>query len=270
MAGPSNAPTSSEASSAPAEKPSPRYSVRALERGLCLLSALATRREASLGELAGDCNLSKPSAFRLLVTMTRMRFVEQDPRSKRYRLGVRNIELGHGYQTGHDIVLGAGPHLAALASSLKDVAGLAIIEMADVVIVSRTTPDGSTAREVGSLRLPNATPAAAVILALTAQRQQDAALASLAEGGEDSALRTAIGHASERGHLVGEGTDANSIAAAAPVLNRAGAPVGALVLLNGEARRTRSQIEKDVVPVLRNHARSLSAELGFEGTYPGD
>lgn len=67
-----------------------------LRRGLDILRLLARHQEdgASLAELVDATGLERPTAYRLLCSLEEERFVERNPQSKRYRLGIDAMQLG--------------------------------------------------------------------------------------------------------------------------------------------------------------------------------
>jgi len=73
----------------------PSYSVQALERALDILDCFTfDRREMSLIEIVRQTGLNKTTAKRLLSNLTYRKYLQQDPRTKRYKLGLRLFELG--------------------------------------------------------------------------------------------------------------------------------------------------------------------------------
>ncbi|AWK85232.1 AMP-binding protein [Azospirillum thermophilum] len=78
---------------------------QSLERALALLRAVAAygAEGARLADLMTDTGLSKATAHRLLTALARERFVDQDPRSRRYHLGPELDLLGRIAAARHGI-----------------------------------------------------------------------------------------------------------------------------------------------------------------------
>ena len=78
-------------------RPRRRYTAQSLERGLLALAALrdGPHADLSLTEIAQRVGLHKSTVHRLLVTLERSGFVEQDQRTRRYRLGLAFLEFSH-------------------------------------------------------------------------------------------------------------------------------------------------------------------------------
>ncbi|HPJ99613.1 MAG TPA: helix-turn-helix domain-containing protein, partial [Candidatus Hydrogenedentes bacterium] len=67
---------------------------KTLQKGLLILEALAEEaRDFSLAEVAAMSALGKSQACRLLQTLAAMGYVVRDPRTRRYRIGLRTLEL---------------------------------------------------------------------------------------------------------------------------------------------------------------------------------
>jgi IclR family acetate operon transcriptional repressor len=79
----------------PDAEPSPRPTgAQAVERALALLDCFADADELRLVELARRTGLQAPTAYRIAQALSRKGFLTQDPRTERYRLGVRMALLG--------------------------------------------------------------------------------------------------------------------------------------------------------------------------------
>ena len=72
-----------------------RYKVQVLDRALDILDCFTfSKREMTLAEIVRKTGLNKTTAKRILSNLTRRKFLQQDPKTKRYRLGLRLFELG--------------------------------------------------------------------------------------------------------------------------------------------------------------------------------
>ena len=133
-----------------------RYRAPALERGLGVLEAFsADRHTLSLAELARAIGLSRSSAYRLVVTLVELGYLDRDPDTKKYRLGSRVLRLGYAYLASIELVELARPELEQLRDRTGCSAHLALLEGTEIIYVLRI-PDRKalTSRiQVGS-RLP--------------------------------------------------------------------------------------------------------------------
>jgi len=71
------------------------YRVQALERALDILDCFSFQnREMNLSEIVRHTGLNKTTVKRLVSNLVNRRYIQRDPDSKRYRLGIRLFELG--------------------------------------------------------------------------------------------------------------------------------------------------------------------------------
>jgi IclR family KDG regulon transcriptional repressor len=71
------------------------YAIRAIDRAVHILQSFSLGQpELTLGELAERAWLSKSTAFRILQTLERHRFIAYNPTANRYTLGIKLFELG--------------------------------------------------------------------------------------------------------------------------------------------------------------------------------
>lgn len=109
-------------------------SVRALDRGLAVLEALAEGRELPLSEIARRVELPFSTTHRLLETLVRRAFVVQSRESGLYRIGVRAFEVGSGlmqdrlYEVAH-------PQMKALMEEFNETVNLAVLDGKEAVFV---------------------------------------------------------------------------------------------------------------------------------------
>ena len=101
--------------------------VQSIERAFAVLGAL-TDGPIGVTEVADRVALPKSTAARLLVSLVREGAVEQVPGDTRYRLGPRLESLATGLVATRSVVAIAQPHLAELAASIGETAGLSIPE----------------------------------------------------------------------------------------------------------------------------------------------
>ncbi|OPX35058.1 MAG: hypothetical protein B1H11_09735 [Desulfobacteraceae bacterium 4484_190.1] len=73
----------------------PSYRIQAVERALDILDCFTfENKEFGLFEIAEKTGLNKTTVKRMLVNLAQRKYVQQDPRTKKYRLGMRLFELG--------------------------------------------------------------------------------------------------------------------------------------------------------------------------------
>jgi IclR family transcriptional regulator, acetate operon repressor len=128
--------------------------VQAIERAFAVLGALS---DGPIGvtELADRVDLPKSTAARMLASLAREGAVEQVPGETRYRLGPRMESLALGFGAARSLADVARPHLAELAQSVGEAAGLSVAEEREVHYVDQVdTPNPVGIRDWTGSRVP--------------------------------------------------------------------------------------------------------------------
>jgi len=72
-----------------------QYRVQVLDRALDILDCFTfSNREMTLAEIVRKTGLNKTTTKRILSNLTRRKYLQQDQKTKKYRLGLRLFELG--------------------------------------------------------------------------------------------------------------------------------------------------------------------------------
>ena len=119
------------------------YQVQSVERAFAILSCFSLRRpELSLGQISELTALPKPTAFRLLSVLERVRFVERTPDGQRYQVGIRAFELGSVFLAHRSLESIARPVMERLTARHGLTCNLALLDEGQVVYVATTPPAG--------------------------------------------------------------------------------------------------------------------------------
>ena len=81
--------------------------------------------DLTLHEISAKAKVGKTSAFRILFTLDSVGYVEKDPASGKYRLGLGIIEAARKTLAGRDLVQVARPHLKKLRDEFDETTNLA-------------------------------------------------------------------------------------------------------------------------------------------------
>ena len=112
--------------------------IQAMDRGLAVLEGLAAAPgDAALAELAAQFSWHKTTTLRLLKTLERHGYVEQDPASQKYRLGLGILRLGRALDRRLDLRERARGELAELARLCRQTAHLAVLDRGEVVVIEQ-------------------------------------------------------------------------------------------------------------------------------------
>lgn len=259
-----------------AEGEQARPGVQSLTKALDLLEAFTFEEpEMALGEISAKLGLAKSTVHKVLRTLLVRGYVAQDPVTRRYRLGLRNWQLGSLVAASLDVRQAAGPHLHRLAALTGEQVTLWVPEQEVVVCVEcidsrhqlRTcTRPGMVANPLdlasGRCLLAHRPPAELAGLLPVLVRCHEPVVDP-----EDVAGRLA--GIAERGYDVTDRSPATEgIGVAAPIRDHAGRAVAA-VTVSGPVDRFDEEAVGVLVPHVLGVAGRVSAELGFGAPAPG-
>lgn len=101
--------------------------VQSVDRAVAILNALSARKgHLGVTELSNELDLHKSTIHRLLVSLKQGGLVERDAKSRKYRLGIRLVELGYSVLNSRGLPQVALPYLHYLADEVKEVTYLAV------------------------------------------------------------------------------------------------------------------------------------------------
>ena len=259
------------------KKPKSDYQIQTVTNALRVLGAFRDEEEIGVAELSRRLGLHKNNVFRLLATLEEEGYIEQDPETERYRLGIRALELGHSFARSRALVERARPVLDALLEATGETTHLAMMDGFDVVPVVGRVPDRMlvAALRLG-VRLPlHATALGKVLLGCAPEEQRQAFDREVVSGGkllartghtiEDPVkffehIRTVAGHGFALD--VGE-CEVGLGCAAAPVHDASGRVVAALSVSAPLARVSEDGLIREICPKVVEAAERLSHDLGY-------
>lgn len=213
-------------------------------------------------------NLPRSTAHRLLTTMGSLRYIEFDPSTRRWVVGVRAFTLGNAYSRLRGLPRLARPLLRALQFRVRDTVSLAIPVGGTLYYAAQL--EGVAGR--GPLRpgqpLPfHATAVGKAFLAHLSASEVDALLGDGALSGLTPASRTTAAEVAQDLHRVrAEGVafdDEECMVGlrcvAAPVFNACGQVCGALSV-SGHADRMSPERMRALAPTIDEAARGLASQ----------
>ncbi len=111
--------------------------IQALARASAIIDVIAAGGEegVSLSDISRATALNKTTAFNLIASLVTLRFLEQDAQSRRYRLGLRNLELGRIVQDRLHISHLARPILTGLCRKTNETVNLGLPDLLDLLVV---------------------------------------------------------------------------------------------------------------------------------------
>lgn len=125
------------------------YHTQAVSRALKILGCFTVKDfELSIADLHEKLGIHKSTLVRLLQCMIQERFIEQNPETEKYRLGIRTFEIGSLYHRTRMMNIGAlsRPVMQRLSAQFNLSANLAIRDRYEIVYVETVEPAGSPLR----------------------------------------------------------------------------------------------------------------------------
>ncbi|AEJ44722.1 IclR family transcriptional regulator [Alicyclobacillus acidocaldarius] len=114
------------------------YTVKSVDKALLLLEVVSEHPDGiAITELAQSVGMYKSTVHRLLGTMMRRGYIEQDPVSGRYKLGYTVLDLGMKLLSSIDLRREAMPALQELALASGEVVHLALLDRGSVVYIEK-------------------------------------------------------------------------------------------------------------------------------------
>src|SRR5205809_3957584 len=122
---------------------------QSLERGLAILSAFRSGRPLlGVSDLSREVGLSRSTAHRYIATLAGLGYLQQDPPTRKYRLGPRVLDLGFSAINSMDLRELAAPHLQALSDETGHTVNMAVLDGADIVYIERCRTAQQGQREI--------------------------------------------------------------------------------------------------------------------------
>ena len=252
---------------------------QSLQRGLAILSSFRPERPLlGVSELGRDLGLSRSTTHRYVSTLVALGYLQQDPATKKYRLGPRVLDLGFSAINSMELREVAGPHLRELSDATGYTANMAILDDLDIVYVERYRSSSAGQREidlnlhVGS-RLPAyCTSMGKVLLAHLPRDEQDSRLRRIefARRGPNTltsrrALEAELARVRENGFAINNEELAYGLRSiAAPVLGRDGTGAAAINLAVHSSLASTAELGARFGPSLLRTAAGISARLGYQ------
>ena len=110
------------------EKKGKSYKVQAVHRALDILDCFSFQdRELTFFEIVRRTGLNKSTALRLLHNLTARDFLQQDPKTKTYQLGLRLFELGGIIFSSFSLRKSASYHMSQLQHETDETVLLAVL-----------------------------------------------------------------------------------------------------------------------------------------------
>lgn len=249
--------------------------VQSVDRAMDLLEALAFASEPiRLTDLAAQLGLHKSTVHRLAATLERRGYVEQDPQTGRYRMGLRLVEVGGAALSTLSVAKVGRPIMERLARQVGETVNIAVLQGTEVLYVDKVETDQSLIRmsvQIGKRSPVYCTAVGKVILAhnpelvpaclqgLQMRRLTPHTITTPEQFYEHLRHVANVSYAMDD-----EEHELGLRCVAVPVRDYMGRVVAALSVSGTTVRINRDRLTQ-LIPLLQGAGREISARMGYRG-----
>jgi len=120
------------------KKTKPNYPIKVLDKTFSILDILLQHGSSMhMTEITEKLGLYPSTIHRILDTLKHRGYVEQDPKTQKYRLGLKLLELGMAKLHQMDLVKEATPYLKELVKLCNETVHLGILEEGEVLYLAK-------------------------------------------------------------------------------------------------------------------------------------
>ena len=247
-------------------------SIRAVDRALDILLCFSSQTpQLTMTQIAERVGMNKSTVHRLLGTLERRRFVQRNPATGYYQLGIRLLQMAYLTLVHNDIRRSAEPFLHRLCERHRETITLSVLDEADVVFldVIESPQRVKLAASVGQRMPAFSTAAGKAILAYL----PNATVSRILERGmphftqytirTKEAVLANLDLVREQGFAISLQEYEDGInAVAAPILNTENFPIAAVTVAGPAYRLTHEQMV-ETGPSVREISRLIAQEIAL-------
>jgi len=242
--------------------------IQSLARGLKLMELLAASPDdVGVTELANEMGIDKSSVSRLVQTLATYGYAEQDPVSRRYRLGPQIVRLSRSLLTRMPLRDEAKPFLRDLVNRTGECAHIAILSQGKALYIDQVESPASlrVTTGVGTLAPLHCTALGKCLLAFdpAAALPEEMRAFTPRTITDAETLRRHLEQVRQQGYAVDdEEYDFGVRCVAAPIVDYRGKTVGAIGI-SGPAGRVTLESIAGFADIVKQAGRGLSDRLSF-------
>ena len=248
------------------------YTVKSVDKACFLLDVVSEHPQGiTITELAAEVDMYKSTVHRLLTTLMRRGYIEQDAQTGQYKLGYRVLDLGMRLLSSIDLRKEAAPALRELAKLSNEIVHLALMDRGEIVYIDKMESDNTTRMHsrIGKRVPVHATSLGKVILAHLPEGEAADILARygmpfLTERTicDPHVFERVLAETRQLGCAFDEEENELGVCCvAAPIFDHASQIVAACRVSGPSSRMTPTRL-RELVPVVKDCARTISLRLG--------
>ena len=250
------------------------YIIHSVDHAFDVLEAFrAEEPELGVTQLAKLLNLHKNNVFRILATLESRGYVEQNPHTGNYRLGLKAFEAGQAYLRHTSLLSVSHPQMEILSSELRENTYLAVLRGDYVFYLDEIVADQTiqVVSRLGTRVSPHCTATGKVFLAYLEESQvQDLFETMVLEKltpqtiTDKRKLRSEIRKVAENGYAVDNEEWTQGLkCVAAPILDYYGKIQGTISISGPSDRLPDERMADEIIPAVVRHASEVSRKMGY-------
>jgi len=120
------------------EKANPNYPIKVLDKTFSILDILLQHGSSMyMTEISKKLDLYPSTTHRILDTLKHWGYIEQDPHTQKYQLGLKALELGMAKLHQMDLAREATPYLKELVKQCNETVHLGVLEGGEVLYLAK-------------------------------------------------------------------------------------------------------------------------------------
>ena len=250
------------------------YIIHSVDHAFDVLEAFrGSDPEVGVTQLSKLLSLHKNNVFRILATLENRGYVEQNPKTGNYRLGLKAFEAGQAYLRHTNLISVAQPGMMALTAKLRENSYLSVLRGDYVFYLDEAISDQKiqVVSRLGSRVAPHCTATGKVFLSFIEPEQAEEVLRHLDlekltpnTVTDPALLRKEWASVRSSGFAIDrEEWILGLKCVAAPILDYYGIVQGCISVSGPTNRMSMERIKKEVAPEVLAQAREASRKMGY-------
>ena len=248
-------------------------SIQSVQHALQLFEVFRTnydKDEFGVTELSKTLGLHKNNVFRLLATLSSCGYIEQNPATENYRLGIGIFNLGQKFINKLGFLRLARPFMEKIVSEIAESCYIGILREGNVIyldlveadhpvrIVSRVGKDvPAYCTSIGKIQL--AFSGEDELNKMYALSQSDYTITSLPE------LKKHLKEVNANEYAIdNQEFEKDVCCIAVPIKDYLGTPVAAISVAGPSYRMSHERLINDILPIAKKYAKEISKRLGYQ------
>ena len=252
-------------------------SIQSVQHALQLFEVFRTnydKDEFGVTELSKTLGLHKNNVFRLLATLSSCGYIEQNPATENYRLGIGIFNLGQKFINKLGFLRLARPFMEKIVSEIGESCYIGILREGNVIyldlveadhpvrIVSRVGKDvPAYCTSIGKVQLAfsGEDELNKMYLGARLKRYTDYTITSLPE------LKKHLKEVNANEYAIdNQEFEKDVCCIAVPIKDYLGTPVAAISVAGPSYRMSHERLVNDILPIAKKYAKEISKRLGYQ------